>query len=139
LIPSDNPVGKVYYTVHGALAKWAPVWVVVDGINDGTGEGLLTIAKNHTDLQVLVLLRNQGKGAAVLYGLQQAAAAGYAHALTMDADGQHPTDAIPRFMAASAQAPDAMILGTPVFDASAPALRVKGRRVSKWWANLETL
>jgi hypothetical protein len=27
----------------------------------------------------------------------------------------------------------------PVFDASAPALRVRGRKVSNWWANLETL
>jgi hypothetical protein len=42
-------------------------------------------------------------------------------------------------MAASQAAPAAMILGAPVFDASAPALRVKGRRVSNWWANLETL
>jgi len=42
-------------------------------------------------------------------------------------------------MAASAQQPAAMILGEPVFDASAPALRVRGRRVSNWWANLETL
>ena len=33
----------------------------------------------------------------------------------------------------------AMMLGVPVFDASAPALRVKGRQVSNWWANLETL
>jgi len=32
-----------------------------------------------------------------------------------------------------------MILGIPVFDASAPRLRVEGRRVSNWWANLETL
>jgi hypothetical protein len=32
-----------------------------------------------------------------------------------------------------------MILGVPVFDASAPALRVRGRRISNWWANLETL
>jgi len=32
-----------------------------------------------------------------------------------------------------------MILGRPVFDASAPALRVKGRQISNWWANLETL
>ena len=46
---------------------------------------------------------------------------------------------IPAFMAASMQAPDCMILGRPVFDASAPALRVKGRKVSNWWANLETL
>jgi hypothetical protein len=32
-----------------------------------------------------------------------------------------------------------MVLGVPRFDASAPALRVRGRRISNWWANLETL
>jgi hypothetical protein len=32
-----------------------------------------------------------------------------------------------------------MILGVPVFDAGAPALRVNGRKVSNGWANLETL
>jgi hypothetical protein len=57
----------------------------------------------------------------------------------MDADGQHPAHMIPAFMQASQQRPDAMILGRPVFDASAPLLRVRGRRVSNWWTNLETL
>jgi len=42
-------------------------------------------------------------------------------------------------MAASANRPDAMVLGRPVFDASAPLLRVRGRRISNWWTNLETL
>ena len=32
-----------------------------------------------------------------------------------------------------------MILGVPVFDASAPAMRVRGRKLSNWVANLETL
>jgi len=32
-----------------------------------------------------------------------------------------------------------MVLGRPVFDASAPLLRVRGRRISNWWTNLETL
>jgi hypothetical protein len=57
----------------------------------------------------------------------------------MDSDGQHPADLIPEFMRASMRNPDRMILGRPVFDASAPALRVKGRKISNWWANLETL
>jgi hypothetical protein len=57
----------------------------------------------------------------------------------MDADGQHPAALIPAFMQASMQRPEAMILGRPVFDASAPLLRVRGRRVSNWWTNLETL
>jgi len=86
-----------------------------------------------------VLAKNRGKGAAVLHGLTEARARGFTHALTMDSDGQHPADRIADFMAASMSAPDALILGEPQFDASAPLLRVRGRRISNWWANLETL
>jgi len=139
LIPSYNPGAKVYDTVCAARQYWSPVWVVVDGSNDGSAEGLLAMAAEDSDLRVLVLPHNQGKGAAVLHGLDQAAAAGFTHALTMDSDGQHPADRIPAFMAESARQPAAMILGVPVFDAHAPSLRVQGRRVSNGWANLETL
>jgi hypothetical protein len=57
----------------------------------------------------------------------------------MDADGQHPADLIPAFMRASIERPEVMVLGRPVFDASAPLLRVRGRKVSNAWTNLETL
>jgi glycosyltransferase involved in cell wall biosynthesis len=139
LIPSYNTGPKVYETVREARAQWSPVWVVVDGSDDGTAEGLRRLAAADPGLRVEVLPHNQGKGAAVLHGLQLAQAAGYTHALTMDADGQHPASLIPAFMQASAQRPDTMVLGRPVFDASAPLLRVRGRRVSNWWTNLETL
>ncbi|HEX5362892.1 MAG TPA: glycosyltransferase family 2 protein [Gallionella sp.] len=139
LIPSYNPGAKVYETVRAARQHWAPVWVVVDGSTDGSAEGLLAMAAQDDGLRVMVLPRNQGKGAAVLHGLEQATAAGFSHVLTMDSDGQHPPGLIPAFMAESLRQPSAMILGVPVFDASAPSLRVKGRRVSNWWANLETL
>ncbi|MBU2807866.1 glycosyltransferase family 2 protein [Acidithiobacillus ferrooxidans F221] len=139
LIPSYNPGPKVYETVALARQRWNPVWVVVDGSTDGTAAGLEALAAKDSGLHVFQCTSNQGKGAAVLFGLDQAATQGYTHVLTMDSDGQHPMDAIPAFMAASLQNPDAMILGVPVFDASAPALRVKGRRISNWWANLETL
>jgi len=59
--------------------------------------------------------------------------------LTMDADHQHPASFIQKFMSVSAMHPEAMILGEPLFDNSAPLIRVKGRRISNWWANLETL
>ncbi|HET7525939.1 MAG TPA: glycosyltransferase family 2 protein [Burkholderiaceae bacterium] len=139
VIPSYDSGAKVYDTVHAACAVWQPVYVVVDGSRDGTAEGLLAMAERDSNLHVWVLPRNQGKGAAVLHGLQQARAAGFTHALTMDADGQHPAQCIAEFMRASIERPDAMILGRPVFDASAPLLRVRGRRVSNWWTNLETL
>ncbi len=139
LIPSYNPGAKVFDTVRAARAQWAPVWVVVDGSTDDSTAGLLQMAQADPELHVMVLPRNGGKGAAVLHGLDEAARQGFTHVLTMDADGQHPADLIPAFMTASQARPDSMVLGCPVFDASAPALRVKGRKISNWWANLETL
>ncbi len=139
LIPSYNPGRIVFETVSAALHQWNPVWVIVDGSTDGTAEGLQRIAAVDPALRVIVLTKNMGKGAAVLHGLDLAAQEGYTHALTMDSDGQHPAELIPAFMAASAAHPEAMVLGRPVFEASAPSLRVKGRMISNWWANLETL
>ena len=110
LIPSYNTGPLLLKTVREARAAWAPVWVVLDGSTDGSGEML-----------------------------REAEAAGFTHVLTMDADGQHPADRIPDFMAASARDPGALILGLPVFGADAPLLRVRGRRISNWWAQLETL
>lgn len=139
LIPSYNTGPQVYATVRAARAHWDPVWIVTDGSTDGTPAGLREMAAADPGLTLIELSANGGKGAAVLRGLQAAQAAGYSHALTMDSDGQHPAELIAEFMAVSRQHPDAMVLGRPVFDASAPLLRVRGRRVSNWWTNLETL
>lgn len=139
LIPSYNPGPKVYDTVRAARAQWAPVWVVVDGSTDGSAQRLAAMAREDTQLRVEILPRNRGKGAAILHGARLALAAGFTHMLTMDSDGQHPAELIGAFMSESMRHPDRMVLGMPVFDASAPSLRVKGRKVSNWWANLETL
>jgi glycosyltransferase involved in cell wall biosynthesis len=139
IIPSYNTGPKVYETVQAARAAWPEVWVVVDGSTDDTPAGLASMAEADAGIHLLVLPVNAGKGAAVLQGLLAARAEGATHALTMDSDGQHPADLIGDFMAASKLHPDAMILGRPVFDASAPLLRVRGRRISNGWTNLETL
>jgi hypothetical protein len=139
LIPSYDTGEKVLETVRDARRFWQPVWVVVDGSTDGTAERLQALERTDAGLRVFVLPLNQGKGAAVLHGLRAAVAQGYTHVLTMDADGQHAAERIPAFMQISAQQPGALVLGKPVFDASAPRLRVLGRRISNWWANLETL
>lgn len=139
LIPSYNTGGKVLQTVWDASRIWQPVWVVVDGSTDGTLDALQALARDDPDIRVMALPRNQGKGAAVLHGLREAEAAGYTHAMTMDADGQHPNDKIREFMATSTANPEALILGLPVFDASAPRVRVHGRKLSNWCAELETL
>jgi len=139
LIPSYNTGGRVLQTVWDARQIWQPVWVVVDGSTDGTLEALQALARDDLQIRVLALPRNQGKGAAILHGLREAWAAGFTHAMTIDADGQHPTDKIREFIAASLANPEALILGRPVFDASAPRVRVHGRKLSNWCAELETL
>jgi glycosyltransferase involved in cell wall biosynthesis len=139
LIPSYNPGPKVFATVRAALDQWSPVWVVVDGSTDGSALRLQQMTATQTGLRVLILPDNKGKGAAVLHGIREALQAGFTHALTMDSDGQHPVERIPAFMQASLMAPTAMVLGLPIFDSSAPNLRVKGRKICNWWANLETL
>jgi hypothetical protein len=139
LIPSYNPGPKVFDTLRSALAQWTPVWVVVDGSTDGSAAALQEMAASQPGLRVMVLPTNRGKGAAVLHGIREALQAGFTHALTMDSDGQHPAEKIPAFMQASQLAPAAMVLGRPVFDASAPNLRVKGRKISNGWTHVETL
>jgi len=139
LIPSYNTGPRVLDTVRQARRAWSPVWVVVDGSTDGTADLLRTEAATDPGLTVLVLPRNSGKGAAVLHGLLEARRQGFTHALTMDADGQHDAGHIAGFMALSAAHPDAVLLGRPVFDASVPPARLHGRKISNFWARLETL
>lgn len=139
LIPSYNPGIKVYGTVRAARQYWNPVWVVIDGSTDGSVEGLKAMAAEDRGLHVIHLPANQGKGAAVLHGIELAQAQGYTQVLTMDSDGQHPAELIPIFMAQASQLPKSMVLGMPIFDTSAPRIRVNGRKLSNWWANVETL
>jgi len=139
LIPSYNPGDKGLETVRAARAQWAPVWVVVDVSTDDSAKAFGALAHDDPQIRVLVRAKNGGKGAAIFDGLLEAQRAGFTHALTMDSDGQHPAQCIPAFMAASAQSPQGMVLGVPQFDASAPTVRVRGRRISNWAANVETL
>ncbi len=137
LIPSYNTGPILLETVKSALSLETPLWVVFDGSTDGSPELLRDLGA--ADFSILHLPVNSGKGSAVLYGLKQAIQEGYTHVLTMDADGQHPAARVHEFFRLSAAHPEAAVFGRPIFDASAPALRVNGRKVSNFWANLETL
>lgn len=139
LIPSYNTGADLLErTVRAALEQWSPVWVVVDGSNDGSERRIQEIAAKEERLRVILCPTNGGKGAAVRTGVSAAIAAGYSHALLMDADGQHPAGHIPALMRASDARPDALIMGAPEFGPDAPAARLKGRKLTIWWTDLET-
>jgi glycosyltransferase involved in cell wall biosynthesis len=139
LIPSYNTGARLFRTVATIRRQDRPVWVIIDGSTDGTGEELARIAANDPGLHVSVLPRNRGKGAAILHGLRLVHAHGFTHVVTVDADGQHSADHIDTLISLSREYPQAMVLGVPVFDASAPAIRVFGHVIANFWANLVTL
>jgi len=126
LIPTYNTGAKLAETVCDAARRWQPILVVVDGSTDGSADFLA----GQPGQRLLRRTENGGKGAAVLDGLRASEAEGFTHVLVMDADGQHPAEAIPTLMTLSAAHPDAMILGLPIFGADAPRARVLGRRIS---------
>jgi glycosyltransferase involved in cell wall biosynthesis len=139
LIPSFNSGRLLQDTVAAARACWGPVWVVIDGSTDDSAAAITSMAEADPGLRVLRLPSNQGKGSAVRHGLAAAQARGFTHALVMDADGQHPAESIATFMATSASAPDAVVMGRPVFGGDAPWIRVLSRRLGNTIAVLMTL
>ncbi|MNM53679.1 hypothetical protein D3C81_647840 [compost metagenome] len=75
----------------------------------------------------------------MLTGCRHAHAQGYSHALQIDADGQHETDDVPRFLAQAQATPAAVVVGYPVYDASVPATRFYARYATHVWVWINTL
>lgn len=138
LIPSYNTGPRLFETIAAVRRCGLPVIVIIDGSSDGTGETLVRLAAGDPALSACVSPQNQGKGAAILHGLRLARTQGFSHALTMDADGQHSAADIGTLIAWSLAHPDCMILGRPLFDASAPQIRVLGHRIANFCTGLLT-
>ena len=142
-----RPVAVIPVYNHGAAVGGVVERVRASGlrcvlVDDGSGAecaAVLDALARAPDVTLLRLPRNQGKGGAMMAGLRAAAAAGYTHALQIDADGQHDTADIPAFLAQAARSPAAVICGTPVYDDSIPAIRFYGRYASHLWVWISSL
>ena len=136
VIPTyDNP-GTLRKVVLGLREHLSSIFVV----DDGSGTEAEAIARALSDEGLITLLRlpvNQGKGAACMAGFAMAKAAGFSHAVQVDADDQHNLEDVPRFVAASEANPDALICGVPIFGNDAPMIRVVARRISVFWVAVE--
>lgn len=132
----ENPV-TLPGVVEALRAHGLPVIVVDDGSGDEARRVAASLAR---DGEVFVVHRdrNGGKGAAVKTGLRTARDLGFSHALQVDADGQHDLAKVPDFLERAREAPDALVLGSPVFDASVPRSRLQARRITRFWVDVET-
>lgn len=138
LIPIYNHKRTIKRTVQAVRAHGLPVIVVDDG-SDAETRAVLDALNGNGDIQLLRLPHNQGKGAALVAGLLAARDAGHTHALQIDADGQHDTGDVPRFLAESRDHPHAMVCGRAVYDDSVPRARLYGRYLTHVCVWAETL
>ncbi|HRE16017.1 MAG TPA: glycosyltransferase family 2 protein, partial [Rhodocyclaceae bacterium] len=113
IIPIYNHKDTIAATIARLAPHGLPIFVVDDGSDAATQAVLAEIAAREPLVSLSRLPHNSGKGAAVMSGLRLAHAAGYTHALQIDADGQHATADVPRFLERGAARPDAVIAGKP--------------------------
>ena len=140
LIPVYNHEHAISAVVEAVLALGLPCILVDDGSSPECAYTLDRLAGTAPDRGVLVRhADNRGKGAAVLTGFHHAVRLGHTHALQIDADGQHCTADIPRFLEHAAAQPQALIAGYPVYDESVPLVRLYGRYLTHVWVWINTL
>ncbi|MEQ1508453.1 MAG: glycosyltransferase, partial [Myxococcota bacterium] len=132
VIPTKDDAPTVGDVVRRALARVSDVLVVDDGSTDRSGE-----VAREAGAVVLTHPVNQGKGAALLTAFRWAAERGYTHAVTVDADGQHHPEEIPRFVDAATAEPTAIVAGSRDMR-TAPERSRFGRRFSNFWVWAET-
>jgi glycosyltransferase involved in cell wall biosynthesis len=140
VVPVYNHEHAIGAVLAGLLVHGAPCILVDDGSSDDCAAVLDALARVHAGRVDLVRLpHNQGKGAAVLAGFRRAAELGYSHVLQIDADGQHETADVPRFLDAAREHPQAVIAGHPIYDESVPKARLYGRYATHIWVWINTL
>jgi len=134
-------IAGVIEAVRAAVAglEIGEIIVVDDGCTDGTVEVLEGIG----GVTVLRHARNRGKGEALLTAFGYALQKGFTHAVTIDADGQHDAEDIPKLLASARLYPDDLIIGYRDMERAAsakeiPASSRKGRDISRFWLRVQT-
>lgn len=95
----------------GRVIREASLSFPVIAVDDGSTDETPRVLKQELGIRVVTLAINQGKAAALKAGFAKAQELGFSHAITIDADGQHPTAALASFAAACRAAPDALVVG----------------------------
>jgi glycosyltransferase involved in cell wall biosynthesis len=132
LIPALNCEATIAPVVAQARAVVPHVIVVDDGSSDGT-------SRRAQDARALVFRHpnTMGKGAALLTGLRELSRQGFDRVVTMDGDGQHLADQIPRLLAQSDAHPDALIIGARIMEgAPTTSARRFGNRFANRWVEI---
>ena len=137
LVPTFNNQGSLQRVMQEILQAGWPLWVIDDGSTDGTGQLLQSW---QSKVHVISYQPNRGKAYALEQGFKAALEAGYTHAITMDADGQHLVEDLPALAAFAAEHPDTVVVGARMKEdkQGQKAGSAFANRFSNFWFHVQT-
>ena len=138
LIPNHNHKDEIGALLDRLAPFRIDCLIVDDGSEPETQRVLEEQAARRSWVKVLRRPQQGGKGAAVIDGLRHLHEAGYTHAVQMDADGQHNSADLPKFLHEARTNPNSLILGTPTYGPDVPRVRLIGRQFSRLLVWFET-
>lgn len=105
VVPALNEALAIRAVVEEALRYCSDVFVIDDGSSDDTVARIADLP-----VQVIRHDKRMGKGRALKDGMRAAFDAGFDAVISIDGDGQHSSEDVPRLLAAHARDPRAMLL-----------------------------
>jgi glycosyltransferase involved in cell wall biosynthesis len=131
VIPALNEVATLRGLCEACLRHSEQLIVVDDGSTDGTAASLQGLA-----VEVIQHPQRRGKGAALSTGFNAALALGADAVITLDGDGQHDPEDIPRLIAAHQAFPGSLVLAARLHDRkAAPWIRKFANGFADFWVS----
>jgi hypothetical protein len=129
VIPAYNEAASIGDILTRCRALSCRVIVVDDGSTDETA----TVARGFP-VTVVQHSVNRGKAAALFTGMKLALDDGAEYVATLDGDGQHRPEDLPRLVDDARRHPGAIVIGSRRADrAGSPAKRYRANRIADFW------
>lgn len=129
VIPAYNEGATIRDVAKRALAQFPLVIIIDDGSTDSTAAALGGLP--------VVLLRNEsnrGKAGSMRRGADEAVRRGARAIVTLDGDGQHCPEDIPKLLEAWRAAPRSIVIGSRLHARAAiPVARYRANRFANFW------
>ena len=108
-------------------------------VNDGSTDSTAALLQKFQQINLVSYTPNRGKGYALRKGFQRAIELGYDYVISIDSDGQHFAEDLPKFLRAVQDHPAAIIMGVRNMEqASVPGKSNFGHKFSNFWFWVET-
>ena len=129
VIPAYNEAATLREVASSVLAYITEVIIIDDGSSDGSAATVSDLP-----LQVIRHEKNLGKSHSLADGFRAALAQGADAVVSLDADGQHRPQDLPRLLEESARNPQSIVIGSRLHDkARIPTARYLANRFANFW------